>query len=78
MTLFDPNTFYATERDQAEYAFHLSAKSWKDADGLRDDVARLERDRTNLRAEVRALQKRLQTSDNPGPLRRLLRRARLQ
>jgi mannosyltransferase OCH1-like enzyme len=78
VTLLGPNSFYATERDQAEYAFHLSAKSWKDADGLRDDVLRLERDRTNLRAEVRALQKRLQTSHNPGPLRRLLRRARLQ
>jgi mannosyltransferase OCH1-like enzyme len=78
VTLLGPNAFYATERDQAEYAFHLSAKSWKDADGLRDDVVRLERDRTNLRAEVRALQKRLQTSENPGPLRRLLRRARLQ
>ena len=51
VTLFEPNVFYATERDQAEYAFHLSAKSWKDEAGLRDDVARLERDRATARRE---------------------------
>jgi inositol phosphorylceramide mannosyltransferase catalytic subunit len=71
VTLFEPNAFYATERDLAEYAWHLSAKSWKDEAALREDVARLERDRAQLRAELRRLQQR------PGR-RRLFRRPPLQ
>ena len=71
VTLFQPNVFYATERDQAEYAWHLSAKSWKDEAALREDVARLERDRAQLRAEVRRLQGR-------AGRRRLFRRPPLQ
>ena len=78
VALMEPNVFYATERDQAQYTWHLSAKSWKDADGLRDDVLRLERDRTNLRAEVRSLQKKLERLENPGWLRRRFRRTTLQ
>jgi len=58
VTLFEPNTFYATEREQAEYAFHLSARSWKDAAGLREDVARAERDRATARNDLAALQAR--------------------
>jgi len=53
ITLFEPNVFYATERDRAEYAWHLSAKSWKDEAGLRADVARLERERAELRKQLR-------------------------
>jgi len=56
VTLFEPNVFYATERERAEYAFHLSARSWKDAASLRDDVARAERDRTIARDELAQLQ----------------------
>lgn len=56
VTLFEPNVFYATEREQAEYAFHLSARSWKDASSLREDVARAERDRATARNEFGALQ----------------------
>lgn len=53
VTLFEPNVFYATEREVAEYAWHLSAKSWKDEAGLREDVARLERERAQLRKQLR-------------------------
>jgi len=56
VTLFEPNVFYATEREQAEYAFHLQSRSWKDAAGLREDVARAERDRASARNELVALQ----------------------
>jgi mannosyltransferase OCH1-like enzyme len=52
VTLFEPNVFYATEREQAEYAFHLSARSWKDSASLREDVARAERDRAAARQEL--------------------------
>jgi mannosyltransferase OCH1-like enzyme len=52
VTLFEPNVFYATERERAEYAFHLSVRSWKDAAGLREDVARAERDRATARQEL--------------------------
>ena len=38
VTVFEPNVFYATEREQARYAFHLSARSWKDEAGLRSDL----------------------------------------
>jgi hypothetical protein len=55
VTLFEPNVFYATEREQAEYAFHLSARSWKDEAGLRSDLARAERDRAIAREELRKL-----------------------
>jgi inositol phosphorylceramide mannosyltransferase catalytic subunit len=55
VTLFEPNVFYATERERAEYAFHLSARSWKDAASLREDVARAERDRTIAREELAQL-----------------------
>jgi inositol phosphorylceramide mannosyltransferase catalytic subunit len=58
VTLFEPEVFYATERELAEYAFHLSARSWKDKAGLRADVARLERDRAELRAKLRRLERR--------------------
>jgi inositol phosphorylceramide mannosyltransferase catalytic subunit len=78
ITLFEPNVFYATEREQAEYAFHLSARSWKDEAGLRSDLARAERDRTIAREELRKLQKRYDARERGGRLRRILRRPPLQ
>jgi mannosyltransferase OCH1-like enzyme len=78
VTLFEPNVFYATEREQAEYAFHLSARSWKDEAGLRSDLARAERDRAIAREELRKLQKRFDRLERGGPLRRILRRPPLQ
>jgi mannosyltransferase OCH1-like enzyme len=78
ITLFEPNVFYATEREQAEYAFHLSARSWKDDAGLRSDLARAERDRAIAREELRKLQKRFDRLERGGPLRRILRRPPLQ
>jgi len=52
VTVFEPEVFYATERESAQYAFHLSVRSWKDAAGLREDVARAERDRATAREEL--------------------------
>ena len=77
-TLFDPNVFFATEREQAEYAFHLSARSWKDEVGLRTDLARAERDRAIAREELRKLQKRYDSLERGNRLRRILRRPPLQ
>jgi len=59
VTLLPPNAFYATEREQAEYAYHLSARSWKDEAGLRSDLARAERDRAIAREEARRLERKL-------------------
>ena len=59
VTVFEPNVFYATEREQAQYAFHLSARSWKDEAGLRSDLARAERDRAIARTELARVQKQL-------------------
>jgi mannosyltransferase OCH1-like enzyme len=78
VTLFEPNFFYATARDQAEYAFHLSARSWKDESGLRSDLARAERDRAIAREELRKLQKKLGRAEQGGLLRRFLRRPGVQ
>jgi mannosyltransferase OCH1-like enzyme len=78
VALFEPNVFYATEREQAEYAFHLSARSWKDEAGLRSDLARAERDRAIAREELRRLQQRFARLERGGPLRRILRRPPLQ
>ena len=58
VTVFEPDVFYATEREQAQYAFHLSARSWKDEAGLRSDLARAERDRAIAREELRSLQRK--------------------
>jgi mannosyltransferase OCH1-like enzyme len=58
VTVFEPEVFYATEREQAQYAFHLSARSWKDEAGLRSDLARAERDRAVAREELRRLQRK--------------------
>jgi mannosyltransferase OCH1-like enzyme len=58
ITVFEPEVFYATEREQAQYAFHLSARSWKDEAGLRQDLARAERERGIAREELRRLQKK--------------------
>ena len=78
VTLFEPNVFYATERGQAEYAFHLSARSWKDEAGLRGDLSRAERDRAIAREELRKLQKRYDRVEKGGWLRRFLRRPGVQ
>ena len=58
VTVFEPDVFYATERELAQYAFHLSARSWKDEAGLRSDLARAERERAIAREELRRLQKK--------------------
>jgi hypothetical protein len=78
VTLFEPNVFYATEREQAGYAFHLSVRSWKDESGLRSDLARAERDRAIAREELRKLQKRYDRADQGGWLRRIFRRPGVQ
>jgi mannosyltransferase OCH1-like enzyme len=78
VTLFEPNVFYATEREQAQYAFHLSVRSWKDEAGLRSDLTRAERDRAIAREELRKLQKRYDAARKGGRLRRFLRRPRVQ
>jgi len=78
VALFEPNVFYATEREQAEYAFHLSVRSWKDEAGLRSDLARAERERAIARDELRKLQKRIDRAERGGPLRRFLRRPWVQ
>jgi len=78
VTLFEPNVFYATEREQAEYAYHLSARSWKDEAGLRGDLARAERDRAIAREELRKLQKRYDAVEKGGWLRRFLSRPGVQ
>jgi mannosyltransferase OCH1-like enzyme len=59
VTLLPSNTFYATEREEAEYAFHLSARSWKDEEGLRADLARAERERQIARTEMRRLERKV-------------------
>jgi mannosyltransferase OCH1-like enzyme len=78
VTLLEPNVFYATEREQAEYAFHLSARSWKDEAGLRSDLARAERDRSIAREEVRKLQKKLARLQKGSWLDRILGRTPVQ
>jgi mannosyltransferase OCH1-like enzyme len=78
VTLFEANVFYATEREQAEYAFHLSARSWKDEAGLRSDLARAERDRALAREETRRLQKKLDRAEKGSWLDRILGRTPVQ
>jgi mannosyltransferase OCH1-like enzyme len=78
VTIFEPDVFYATEREQAQYAFHLSARSWKDEAGLRSDLARAERERTIAREEARRLRKKLDAVERGGWLRRILGRPPLQ
>jgi mannosyltransferase OCH1-like enzyme len=58
VTVFEPEVLYETSRDRAVYAFHHSARSWKDAAALRADVARAERARASARDELARVQKR--------------------
>jgi len=58
VTVFEPEVLYETSRERAVYAFHHSARSWKDAAALRADVARAERDRASARDELARVQKR--------------------
>jgi mannosyltransferase OCH1-like enzyme len=78
VTVFEPEVFFATEREQAQYAFHLSARSWKDEAGLRSDLARAERDRAIAREEFRRLQKKYDRVQKGGWLRRIFGRPRVQ
>jgi mannosyltransferase OCH1-like enzyme len=78
VTVFEPDVFFATEREQAQYAFHLSARSWKDEAGLRSDLARAERDRAIAREELRRLQKKYDRIQKNGWLSRILGRTRVQ
>jgi mannosyltransferase OCH1-like enzyme len=78
VTVFEPEVFYATEREQAQYAFHLSARSWKDEAGLRGDLARAERERSIAREELRKLQRKYDRVQKGGWLRRILGRPPLQ
>jgi mannosyltransferase OCH1-like enzyme len=71
VTVFEPEVFFATEREQAQYAFHLSARSWKDEAGLRSDLARAERDRAIAREELRRLQKKYDRGQKGGWLSRI-------
>jgi mannosyltransferase OCH1-like enzyme len=78
VTVFEPEVFFATEREQAKYAFHLSARSWKDEAGLRSDLARAERDRASAREELRRLQKKYDRVQKGGWLSRILGRTPVQ
>jgi mannosyltransferase OCH1-like enzyme len=78
VTVFEPEVFFATEREQAQYAFHLSARSWKDEAGLRSDLARAERDRALAREELRRLQKKYDRVQKGGRLRRIFGRTPVQ
>ncbi len=78
VTVFEPEVFFATEREQAQYAFHLSARSWKDEAGLRSDLARAERDRAIAREELRRLQKKYDRVQKGGWLSRIFGRPRVQ
>jgi mannosyltransferase OCH1-like enzyme len=55
--VFEPQVLYETSRERAVYTFHHSARSWKDASALREDVVRAERDRATARAELSRVQK---------------------
>jgi hypothetical protein len=78
VTVFEPDVFFATEREQAQYAFHLSARSWKDEAGLRSDLARAERDRAIAREDLRRLQRKYDRVQQGGWLSRILGRTPLQ
>jgi mannosyltransferase OCH1-like enzyme len=78
VTVFEPEVFFATEREQAQYAFHLSARSWKDEAGLRSDLARAERDRAIAREELRRLQKKYDRVQKRGWLSRIFGRPTVQ
>jgi mannosyltransferase OCH1-like enzyme len=78
VTVFGPEVFYATEREQAQYAFHLTARTWKDEAGLRSDLARAERERSIAREELRRLQKRYERARKGGWLSRILGRTPVQ
>jgi hypothetical protein len=78
VTVFEPEVFFATEREQAQYAFHLSARSWKDEAGLRSDLARAERDRAIAREELRRLQKKYDRVQKGGWLSRIFGRPTVQ
>jgi mannosyltransferase OCH1-like enzyme len=78
VTVFEPEVFYATERDQARYAFHLSARSWKDEAGLRKDLARAERERAIAREELRKLRRRYESGRKGGWLSRIFHRPPVQ
>jgi mannosyltransferase OCH1-like enzyme len=78
VTVFEPDVFYATEREQAQYAFHLSARTWKDEAGLRSDLARAERERAIAREELRRLQKKVDRAQKGGWLSRIFGRPRVQ
>jgi mannosyltransferase OCH1-like enzyme len=78
VTVFEPEVFFATEREQAQYSFHLSARSWKDEAGLRSDLARAERDRAIAREELRRLQKKYDRVQKRGWLSRIFGRPTVQ
>ena len=78
VTVFEPEVFFATEPEQAQYAFHLSARSWKDGAGLRSDLARAERDRAIAREELRRLQKKYDRVQKGGWLSRIFGRTPVQ
>jgi len=56
--VFAPEIFYETARERAVYAYHLSARSWKDAALLRADLARVERARANAQEELARVRRR--------------------
>jgi mannosyltransferase OCH1-like enzyme len=70
VTVFDPEVFYETARERAVYAFHHSVRSWKDAEGLRGDVARAERDRAIARTELARVQAQLELAERELEARR--------
>jgi len=77
VTVFEPEIFYATTPGTAVYAFHHTARSWKDAAALREDLLRAERARAQAQDELARLRRRYGIEDeSPGPLARLRRRLR--
>lgn len=58
VTVFDPEVFYETARGRAVYAYHLAARSWKDAASLRADLARIHQERASAQDELTRMQRR--------------------
>jgi hypothetical protein len=58
VTVFEHDLFYATTPESAVYAYHLPARTWKDAELLRADLRRAERARAYAQDELARVQRR--------------------
>ena len=58
VTVFETDLFLATRREDAVYAYHHAARSWKDAALLREDLRRAERKLLQTEQELGRVQRR--------------------